>query len=594
MAASGEPSLLLNATIYLGAAVVAVPLFKRLKLGSVLGYLAAGAVIGPYGAKLIRDAESVLHFAEFGVVLLLFIVGLELKPSRLWTMRRDIFGLGFAQVAISGVLLTGAAYLIGLAWAPAIVAGFGLALSSTAFALQILEEKRALNSPYGNTAFSILLFQDLSIVPLLAVVAFLAPGSGGEGVSWIAILKVLGVVAAIIVAGRFLLNPMFRAIALTRSNEIFTAAALLLVIGTALAVDAVGLSMALGAFLAGVMLSESEYRHQLEADIEPFRGLLLGLFFIAVGMSVNWGIVLDRWAMVLGCVVGLMAVKSATIYILCRLFGSSGEDAQRAGVTLSQGGEFAFVLFSVASANAVMPGEAANILTAVVTISMAFTPLFGAIHEAILRRADKDDMDGISHAHEAERGEVIVAGFGRMGQIVASVLKGADYAVTIIDNDPNRIRIARQFGTMVYFGDVSRADILEVAGAGEAQAIFICVDDIEATNAAVNHIRARFPNLMILTRVYDREHALTLMDRKIAYWVRETFESSMTMAEEGLKKLDCEGATLERLLAEFRHRDKQRLLAQKEGDMLSGVDEYRKPYVFDTEDAGASASGKTD
>lgn len=590
MAASGEPSLLLNATIYLGAAVVAVPLFKRLKLGSVLGYLAAGAVIGPYGAKFIRDAESVLHFAEFGVVLLLFIVGLELKPSRLWTMRRDIFGLGLAQVAITGALLTGAARLIGFDWPPAIVAGFGLALSSTAFALQILEEKRALNSPYGNTAFSILLFQDLSIVPLLAVVAFLAPGSGGEGVSWIAILKVVGVVAAIVVAGRFLLNPMFRVIALTRSNEIFTAAALLLVIGTALAVAAVGLSMALGAFLAGVMLSESEYRHQLEADIEPFRGLLLGLFFIAVGMSVDWGIVIDRWAMVLGCVLGLMAIKSLTIYGLCRLFGSPGEDAQRVAATLSQGGEFAFVLFSVAAANAVMPAEQANILTAVVTISMAFTPLFGAVHEAILRATATEDMDGIAHAHEAERGQIVVAGFGRMGQIVASVLRAADFEITIIDNDPARIRIGQRFGTKVYFGDVARPDILEAAGAGEARAIFICVDDIASTNAAVNHIRARFPNLMIVTRVYDREHALTLMDRKIAYWVRETFESSMSMAGEGLKKLGCGEETLERLLTEFRRRDRERLLAQKEGDMLSGADEFRKPYVFDTGDEGPAES----
>jgi CPA2 family monovalent cation:H+ antiporter-2/glutathione-regulated potassium-efflux system protein KefB len=432
----------------------------------VIGYLAAGAVIGPFGLGLIEEAEEVLHFAEFGVVLLLFIIGLELKPSRLWVMRRDIFGLGLSQVIITGAVLTALLAAVGLEFRPALVAGLGLALSSTAFALQILEEKGTLNSSYGNRAFAILLFQDLAIVPLLALVALLSPGAAGEESNpWLDAGKIIGVVAAVVIVGRYVLRPVFRIIALTRAREVFTAAALLLVVGAALTMAGVGLSQAMGAFLAGVLLADSEYRHQLEADIEPFRGLLLGLFFIAVGMSVDWPLVLGNIAIVLAGVIGLLVIKAVLIYGLCRLFGVGDRDAQRVALTIPQGGEFAFVLFSVATGAAVMAAEMANLLIAVVTLSMAATPLIGVLYEVAVARLTAGTTADVEDVSRAVQQSVIITGFGRVGQIVAQLMHAQGIGVTAVDHDPERIQIAEKYCNKVYFGDVRRADVLAAAGA---------------------------------------------------------------------------------------------------------------------------------
>jgi CPA2 family monovalent cation:H+ antiporter-2/glutathione-regulated potassium-efflux system protein KefB len=580
-----EGSLLHIATLFLGASVIAVVLFKRLGLGSVLGYLAAGAVIGPFGLGLISDPETVLHFAEFGVVLLLFIIGLELRPKRLWVMRREIFGLGLAQVVITGALLTGVLMFSGLSFPTALVAGSGLALSSTAFALQILEERGALNTPYGTTAFSILLFQDLAIVPLLAMVAFLAPGAEGETAGgWLPVAKTVGAVVGVVLIGRYLLTPAFRIVALTRANEIFTAAALLLVIGASLIMEAVGLSMALGAFLVGVMLADSEYRHQLETEIEPIRGILLGLFFIAVGMSVDWPLVFDNIVVVLAGVIGLLFVKGAVIYGLCRLFGVEGENARRVAVTIPQGGEFAFVLFGVAASAAVMATQTANLLTAVVTLSMAATPLIGVLYNMLLRKLSAGrsiDVEGVEHA---ERRSVIIAGFGRMGQIVAQLMNARGIDVTAIDNDPTRIEIAKKYGNKVYFGDVRRSDVLATAGTGEAQMIFVCVDDKEACNQAIKHIRAAFPSIQIMARAYDRNHVLELMQQDVDWLVRETFESSVAMGKEGLRRLDVDPAVIETIEEEYRHRDEARFLVQEAEGEFAGVDKVFTSYVVDDND----------
>jgi CPA2 family monovalent cation:H+ antiporter-2/glutathione-regulated potassium-efflux system protein KefB len=584
MAAAG-PDFLVHSAIYMGSAVVAVPIFKRLGLGSVLGYLAAGSVIGPFGLGLIADAESTLHFAEFGVVLLLFIIGLELKPSRLWSMRRAIFGLGMSQVVITGFALTGLALLIGTNMNVAVVAGFGLALSSTAFALQILEEKGALNLPYGNTAFSILLFQDLAIVPLLTLVAFLAPSQGTEETSGLLSAAIMiSTIVGFILAGKFLLNPILRIIALARAREIFIAAALLLVIGASLIMVAVGLSMALGAFLAGVLLADSEYRHELEANVEPFRGLLLGLFFIAVGMSVNWQTVLSNAGFVAMAVVVLMAIKGAIIYLLSRLFGSEDRDAQRVAVTIPQGGEFAFVLFSVATANSVMPSETANLLTAVVGISMALTPLIGLVHERILRSRGVVSHVDLEGPDQSSGNDVIIVGFGRVGQIVSQLMHARGYSVTTVDNDPERIETSKKYGNKVFFGDVRRIDVLTAAGAAEARLLFVCVDETDATNEAMRTLRTHFPNLEVLVRAHDRNHLLELQELEADYLIRDTFESSVELGKEGLRRLGVEPALVEEIEAEFRRRDQERLAVQKVEGEFAGVER-----VFTSYDTNAKA-----
>ncbi|MCR9218782.1 MAG: monovalent cation:proton antiporter-2 (CPA2) family protein [Alphaproteobacteria bacterium] len=566
--------LVQNAAVFLGAAVVAVPIFQRLKLGSILGYLAAGAVLGPAGLAVIDNAENVLNFAEFGVVLLLFVIGLELKPSRLWSLKRDIFGLGMLQVMITGVLLAAiGVHGLGWSWNAALAGGFAVALSSTAFGVQLLRERGDLNTPYGTRAFSILLFQDLAIVPLLALVPLLAVGSGGAAPDWIATLEALGVIVLLVLAGKFLLNPVFRIIAATGSDEISVAAALLVVIGAALLMHMVGMSMALGAFIAGVMLAESEYRHQLEADIDPFRGLLLGLFFIAVGMSVDWRLVLANWGFVLGGAIALMAIKGAILFGLSRVFGSGPKDATRIAVTLPQGGEFGFVLFSVAAGAAILSPGDANMMTALVTVSMALTPLVGAASDHIAGRLFTSDERGeMPDAAEAERNSVIVVGFGRVGQVVARIYMALGIPVTAIDGDPKRIEAAKRFGHKVYFGDATRTDVLAAAGAGEADMIFVTIDNQKASLLAIQEIRKRFPQIKIMGRAHDRIHAMEMIDSDADFFVRDTFESSVRLAAEGLRRLGEKDETIERVIEEFRRADDD-LLRRQKADGLYAVSE---------------------
>ncbi|MGF1554157.1 MAG: monovalent cation:proton antiporter-2 (CPA2) family protein, partial [Paracoccaceae bacterium] len=499
---AGVDPLLTGAAAFLGAAVIAVPIFKRLGLGSVLGYLAAGALIGPHTLPdpVVSDAEGVRHIAEFGVVLLLFVIGLELRPTRLWRLRMEIFGLGLAQVALTSALL--AATIMALTpidWAASIAIGAALALSSTAFATQIMRDRGELTTQHGDRAFSILLFQDIAIVPLLAMVSLLAPaGEEGDPV-WLQLVKAVGAIGLVIGAGRYGFTPLFRLIARAKGEEVFTATALLIVVLSALLMQAAGLSMALGAFLAGVMLAESEYRHQLEADIEPFRSLFLGLFFMSVGMTVVWSIVAEYWVTILVSGVVLYAGKGVFLFGLTRLARSSSVDAVRIAALLGQGGEFGFVILGLGAASGLWGAELGTIISSIVVLTMVMTPLAVMAADRFARR--KVSMDGIEDAGLVEKpAPVIVAGFGRFGQVVARILKLRGYDVTLIDNNPERIRIAETFGDKVFFGDLRRSDVLRLAAAGEARAIFLCGDEPEAIAKALAKLRARLPNTPIFCR----------------------------------------------------------------------------------------------
>ncbi|SOH94244.1 monovalent cation:H+ antiporter-2, CPA2 family/glutathione-regulated potassium-efflux system protein KefB [Monaibacterium marinum] len=580
--AASDP-LLMSAAIFLGSALLAVPLFKRLGLGSVLGYLAAGAVIGPYGLGLFRDVDGILHFAEFGVVLLLFIIGLELKPARLWRLRSDIFGLGTLQIVISGAAIAGFCILVGLPTSVAIVAGGALALSSTAFGVQILREKQDLTAPYGDRTFSILLAQDLAIVPLFTLVAFLGPATTMEGNMWTQGGIAIGAVVALYVAIRYLIHPFFRVIAATGSNELFLSAALFLVIGAALLMDVAGLSMALGAFIAGVLLAESEFRHQLETDIEPFRGLLLGLFFMGFGMTLDWSLIIANWWIVIGGAFGLFAAKGIILYALARLFKSPHDDALRISATIGQGGEFAFVMVSLATAAGIMSGTIPAILSAIVTLSMVVTPAALALADWRIARSEaEEDTDGMDGPEASEESRVIIAGFGRVGQIVARLLRMRGIEVTIIDNSPRRIRIAETFGTRIYFGDARRLDILESAGAADADMLFLCINDRSGAVETVEKLRERFPDLRIFANTYDRFSENLMRAAGAEFVIRETFESALVLARRGLNELG-HAEVCDDLIDEFRRRDEERLQLETQYGMVKALEMLREKYALDEE-----------
>ncbi|MCI4662800.1 MAG: monovalent cation:proton antiporter-2 (CPA2) family protein [Neomegalonema sp.] len=586
MASAGDTGYLAAAAVYLGAAVVAVPLFKRLGLGSVLGYLAAGVVIGPHAVGLIADADDTLRIAEFGVVLLLFVIGLELKPARLWRLRQEIFGLGLAQVMITGGAIGALALASGMSATEGIVAGAGLALSSTAFAVQILREKGDFSAPYGDRSFAILLFQDLAIVPLLALVSLLAPPSDtGADPLWLAGLKAAGAVGGLFLIGHFALKPIFRLIAAARADEVFTAAALLVVVGSALAMDAVGLSMALGAFLAGVLLAETEFRHQLETDIEPFRGLLMGLFFIAIGMSMDLELVAEHIGLLIAGVVLLIALKMAILYLLARAFRSPVSDAVRIAATLCQGGEFGFVIFSVAMAQGVMGIANGSLLMAAVTLSMAATPFIVKLADKLAERwRESGEAQPVPMMEEAPEDArlrpIIIAGFGRMGQVVGRILRLRGYEVTLIDNSPERIRIGMSFGNEVYFGDARRLDTLASAGADQARAIFLCIDDRHGARLAIERIRERFPNLEIFVTTYDRFTYLELEAAGAHFVERETFEASVNLATRAIAHWEGEEG-IEDLIDEFRRRDMQLLRLQSEYGAHGGIQKMRQKYSLE-------------
>jgi glutathione-regulated potassium-efflux system ancillary protein KefC len=526
-----EHSLLLNACVYLAAAVIAVPLSKRLGMGAVLGYLVAGILIGPFGFKLIAEAEDALHFAEFGVVLLLFLIGLELEPSRLWALRRPIFGWGGAQVGLVAAVLFGAALLAGVGWKLALIAGLGLSLSSTAIALASLEERNLMPTPAGQASFSILLFQDIAAIPMIAIVPLLGiPESAGGGENaWLAVLKVVVVLAGLIVGGRFLIRPLLRFIAKTDAREIFTAFALLLVIAISLLMQSVGVSMALGAFMAGVLLADSEYRHALETDLEPFKGLLLGLFFIAVGMSVDFGVFLARPGVVLGLVAGFLVLKTGVLYGLSRAFGMARGQHLQFALILSQGGEFAFVVFGAAATARVFSPDVASTLVVVVALSMVVTPLMLMAFDKLAANRQGARKDAKPDAIEPNEDHVIIAGFGRFGQIVGRFLNASGVSLTVLDHDPDQVDVLRRFGFKVFYGDATRADLMHSAGAAKARALVVAIDDIEDSLALVDTVRRDYPSLTIFARARNVTHYYQLMDRGVTMIERETFESALKL-----------------------------------------------------------------
>jgi glutathione-regulated potassium-efflux system protein KefB len=579
MAAEGMPPFFAESIVFLAATVVAVPIAKRLGLGSVVGYLAAGAAIGPHGLQLLGSGADVLHVAELGVVLLLFVIGLELDPHKLWKMKRDIFGLGTAQVILTGTCLYAAARLAGIQHTTALVAGFGLALSSTAFALQILQERGQLSSSYGQRAFGILLLQDIAIVPLLALVAILAPGQGPSTTADVfsEISIVLAAVAGVILTGRYLISPIFLFLAASRAREVMLTAALLVALGSAGIMQSVGLSMALGAFLAGVLLAESSFRHTLEADIDPFRSLLMGLFFVAIGMSLNFELVMDNWMAVAIGVVTVMVLKGVFLWALSRGTGSSNSDALRIAVTLPQGGEFAFVLFTAAVSNSLLDYQTVNLLNAIVILSMLLTPVACIGLDTLAARVKARGVENPSiETFEEATPTVLVIGFGRFGMVVAQILTSEGLEITAIDNRPDRIAYARKLGYKVYYGDATRADVLSAAGAGNAALVAMCIENDKVMGKAIDLIREGYPETLIFCRATDRAHMVDLTKRGVDFQVRETFESSVVFGRAALEALGTPLDRIDQIEEDVRHRDDERLTMQLSEGIYAGADQLHK------------------
>jgi glutathione-regulated potassium-efflux system protein KefB len=568
IAAEGHHSMLAQVVVLLGAGVVGAALFKRVGLGAVLGYFAGGLLIGPYGLGWFADPQAILHVAELGVVMFLFLIGLEMQPSRLWNLRRQIFGLGALHVATCGALITGVGVLLDLPPRVAFIAGMGFVLSSTAAVMQILDERGETSTPRGQQVVAILLLEDLAIVPLLALVAVLAPGGENGATGWRAVVLPLAAVVALVAAGRWLLNPLFRVLATLRAREVMTAAALLLVLGTALLMQQSGLSMAMGAFLAGVMLSESTFRHQLEADIEPFRSILLGLFFLSVGMSLDLSLVASDWLSVLGTVATFMAVQAIGTYTVARVLGSRHADALQRGALMAQGGEFAFVLYAAAAAAGIFEPSHNAFFSAVVILSMALTPLVVLGMDRLLPE-ETASMDGIDAADEL-RGSVLIIGFGRFGQVASQSLLARGIDVTIIDRDVDMIRSAADFGFKVYYGDGGRLDVLRASGAFRARAIAICVDDPDCANRIVEVLKVECPLVRVLVRAYDREHALQLIHAGVDLQVRETFESAVRFGELALRTLGVAEEDAAEIAAEVRRRDAERVELELAGGLQAG------------------------
>jgi glutathione-regulated potassium-efflux system protein KefB len=548
-----------EALLFLAVVVVAVPLFKRLGLGSVLGYLVAGVLIGPHGFGLVPDIEQVGHIAELGVVLLLFLIGLDLEPRRLWELRTRVFGVGGAQVALSGAVLALGALALGLSWQAALVAGLGLSLSSTAFTLQLLGERNQLATPMGQTGFGILLFQDLAVIPLLAVLPLLGSREGPMDTSWVPLVKAASAIVVIVLVGRTLLRPAFRLVASARSQEVFTASALLAAVGTAVLVSAVGLSPALGAFMAGVLLADSEYRHEMQADIEPFRGLLMGLFFTSVGMSVALELLLHGPLLIAGLVMGMTILKVLSIAALGRRVLGAWPAAWELGVLLGQGGEFAFVLFGLAVSYGILIGPLRDILVLVVSLSMALTPLLALAFDKVLapRLRTRDDRP---YDRAVERDTpVIIAGFGRFGQVVGRVLRARGIPFTAMDADPAQIDFLQRFGNKVFYGDASRLDLLRAAGADKAQVFVLAIDDVQASVHTAREVQEHFPHLAIFARARNRNHAYQLLELGITHVIRETFLSSLELSGDVLQELGFSYSEARGTLDRFREHDERML-----------------------------------
>lgn len=595
---------LTQVALFLAAAVVAAPLAKLLRIGNVLGYLLVGVLIGPFGVGFVYsvyEVSSVLHFAEFGVVLLLFLIGLELRPRRLWALRSSIFGLGGAQVALTALVLAGIAMGLGLAWPAALFAGLALSLSSTAFALQLLEEKGELALRHGRLAFAILLFQDLAAIPLIALTPLFAVSARGgrPPMEILSALQAIGVILVVVVVGRFVLDGVIRIIARTRVKEAMTACALLTVIGVTLAMEKAGLSASLGAFIAGVLLADSDYRHEIEADIAPFEGLLLGLFFTAIGMSLDLSLIIERPHQVIAIVVGLLAVKSGVLYLLGRRAGLESGPARRLALSIAQGGEFAFVLFGGGVAAGVLESSVADVLSVSVTLSMAATPLLLLVDEMLAPRAV------VARAFDAlpeNDGHVVIAGFGRVGQIVGRLLAAKRIPFTALDSNPEHVDGVRKFGARTFYGDASRPEILDAAQTGKARAFVLAIDNVEASLRTAQMVRQRYPHVPIYARSRHRRHTHQLMDLGIKVIRRETFLSSLDLTSEVLRGLGLSERDVRFAVETFKTADRKRLyedykhytdLEKLQARAQSHTQELEELFARDAAEQAKTANEKT-
>jgi monovalent cation:proton antiporter-2 (CPA2) family protein len=574
MEAHGPATLLRDGFVMLGAAIVLVLIFRRLGLGATLGYLVAGALIGPQLLGWVGDAESKLGIAEIGIALLLFLVGLELSPARLWRLKRDIFGLGLLQVMLCGLAISAFVFVVTpLSLAASFAIGLPLGLSSTAQVLPMLESAGRLRTPFGQRAFSVLLFQDLSIVPLITIVAALsrAPADAHAPPGWLLGLYTVGAVVGLVLAGRYILNPLFRLIGGMGERELFVAAGLFAVLASAALMQSLGLSAALGAFIAGVMLADSPYRHELEADVEPFRSILLGLFFIAVGMLLDLRAIVERPFFVAGMAAGLVIIKTGIILLLARWFGLVWREALAMGLLLSQGGEFGFVLFAQAQNALLIEPAAASLFGAVVTLSMATTPFLMQLSRRFRGppKAERTDLDGPSH----DGASAIVVGWGRFGQTVGQVLAAQGLSVTMIDRKATQIDVSQEFGIKVYFGDGTRLDLLRQAGAADAQLILFCIDGTTLDRERMEVIAHAFPKALIFVRAFDRRHMMMLHQAPVAGTVREVYESAICMARQAMTSLEISEDEMSRAEDKYRDIDMRRLAAQSEaGDLHAGED----------------------
>ncbi|PAW35181.1 glutathione-regulated potassium-efflux system protein KefB [Pantoea vagans] len=552
-------TLLTAGVIYLVAAVLIVPVAARLGIGAVLGYLVAGIAIGPWGLGFISDVDEILHFSELGVVFLMFIIGLELNPAKLWALRRSIFGVGAAQVIFSAAILGGLLWLTDFSWQAAIIGGIGLAMSSTAMALQLMMDKGMNRSEAGQLGFSVLLFQDIAVIPALALIPLLAGTDSGH-IDWMKVgMKVLAF-AGMLVGGRYLLRPIFRYIAASGVREVFTAASLLLVLGSALFMDALGLSMALGTFIAGILLAESEYRHELEVAIDPFKGLLLGLFFISVGMALNLGVLYTHIVTILLGVVTLVAVKTLVLYLLARIYGLRSSERQQFAGVLSQGGEFAFVLFSAASSAKLFSGDQLPMLLVTVTLSMMTTPLLmKGIDRLLARRFNEPDENAEKHFVEDDQPQVIVVGFGRFGQVIGRLLMANNKRITVLERDISVVSLMRKYGYKVYYGDATELELLRAAGAASAQSIVITCNEPEDVMTIVHLCQQHFPQLQIQARARGRVEAHELLQAGVTQFSRETFSSALELGRKSLMSLGMHPHQAHRAQQHFRRLDMRML-----------------------------------
>ncbi len=584
--ASSTFDLLEGSVVFLSAAVIAVPLAQRFGLGSVLGYLIAGIAIGPWGLGLISDVDSVMHFSEFGVVLLLFLIGLELNPKKLWQMRTPILGLGGAQVLVTTLVLSVIAHQLSISWQNSLVIGMGLALSSTAIALRVIDEQDLGGTETGQSGFAILLFQDIAVIPMLAMLPLLAGNVGGD---WLDAVWMIGGVVGLLVGGHYLLRPIFRFVVMSRVRELFTVAALLLVIGISVIMEKLGLSMALGTFLAGVLLAESEYRHELESAIEPFKGLLLGLFFMSVGMAVNLDLLGLYPIKIVLAVVALVSIKALLIYGLARLMGTRAKARSRMAAILSQGGEFAFVLFTAAQGQGLLGSELSSFLLVVVSLSMMTTPLILLAQQKWFTRTINLNEDMPSDVVNEEP-RVIVAGFGRFGQVVGRLLYANKIRLTVLENDPSQIQVLRKFGYKVYYGDATQLDLLRAAGAEDAEAIAICTDSPDEVLKVAELCKQHFPNLKVLARARSRTEAYQLLNIGVTLFSRETFLGALDLGRQVLTELGMHPYQAKRAEAHFKKLDTtmlKELLPQHSEDKDIGLraKEARKELeeIFDRE-----------